>query len=76
MLIIKNIRKKRVCLSLGLKNNMKKILTGLLIIILLIIGGLSYLGVVPFISPLITKPKDLGIKADPALVVAFDEKMR
>ncbi|NCN45476.1 MAG: hypothetical protein COU63_02875 [Candidatus Pacebacteria bacterium CG10_big_fil_rev_8_21_14_0_10_36_11] len=51
---------------------MKKILFSLLLIFVLIIGFLSYIGVVPFISPLITKPKDLGIKADPALVAAFD----
>lgn len=53
---------------------MKKFLIGLLVLVVLIVGGLSYLGVVPFISPLITKPKDLGIKADPALVTAFDAK--
>ncbi len=52
---------------------MKKIFLGLLIIVILFVGGLAYLGVVPFISPLITKPRDLGVKADPALIVAFEE---
>lgn len=51
---------------------MKKILLALLVIILLIVGVFSYLGVMPIISPLIAQPKDLGIVTDPALVTAFD----
>lgn len=52
---------------------MKKLFFGLIVIVTLLVSGLAYLGVVPFISPLITKPRDLGVKADPSLVVAFEE---
>ena len=53
---------------------MKKFLLIILILILIPIGILVYLGFVPGLSPLITKPIDLGIKADPSLVTAFETK--
>lgn len=53
---------------------MKKIFVFLLVFLLLVVGALSYIGVVPFISPLIAKAKDLGIKTDRELVNKFDEK--
>jgi len=52
----------------------KKIFVFLLVFLLLIVGALSYIGVVPFISPLIAKAKDLGVKTDRELVTKFDEK--
>ncbi|EKD79762.1 MAG: hypothetical protein ACD_40C00320G0003 [uncultured bacterium] len=53
---------------------MKKFLLIILILILIPIGILAYLGFVPGLSPLITKPIDLGIKADPSLVTVFETK--
>ena len=53
---------------------MKKFLLIILILILIPVGILAYLGLVPGLSPLITKPVDLGVKADPALVTAFETK--
>jgi len=53
---------------------MKKILLLFLVFLLVIVGFLTYLGVMPFLSPLIVKARDLGVKADPALVTAFDSQ--
>jgi len=53
---------------------MKKLLFVLLIFIILVVAGLSYLGVMPFFSKFITKQVDLGMKANPALVTAFETK--
>ena len=53
---------------------MKKLLFVFLIFIILVVAGLSYLGVMPFFSKFITKQVDLGMKADPALVTAFETK--
>jgi hypothetical protein len=53
---------------------MKKLLIGLVVLIILAIAGLSYLGFMPFLSGFIAKQVDLGVKADPALVTAFESK--
>lgn len=53
---------------------MKKLLIILLILILIPVGILAYLGLIPGLSPLITKPVDLGVQADPSLVTAFETK--
>lgn len=53
---------------------MKNFFLGLLVMLLIIVGVLAYIGVVPFISPLITKPRDLGVKTDKSLVTAFEKK--
>lgn len=53
---------------------MKKFLVIILVMILIPVGILAYLGLVPGLSPLITKPVDLGVKADPALVTVFETK--
>lgn len=53
---------------------MKNFFLGLLVMLLIIVGALAYIGVVPFLSPLITKPRDLGVKTDKALVTAFEKK--
>ncbi len=53
---------------------MKKLLIGLLILVILVIAGLSYLGFMPFLSGFIAKQVDLGVKADPTLVTAFESK--
>jgi hypothetical protein len=51
---------------------MKKILISLIVLVLIITVLLAYLGVLPFISPLMAKPRDLGVKSDPGLVKSFD----
>ncbi len=53
---------------------MKKLLLFLLILILIPVGVLTYLGLVPSLSPYVTKPIDLGIKTDKSLVSAFESK--
>ncbi|MFH1244604.1 MAG: hypothetical protein V1487_03505 [bacterium] len=53
---------------------MKKLLLIILILILIPVGVLAYFGLVPGLSPLVTKPVDLGVKADPSLVTAFETK--
>lgn len=53
---------------------MKKLLLVLLVLVVGIGGFLTWLGVVPVLSPLIVKAKDLEVTADPALVAAFDAK--
>lgn len=53
---------------------MKKLLIFLLILILIPVALLAYLGVVPGISKYVTKPVDLGVKADKSLVTAFESK--
>lgn len=53
---------------------MKKLLIFLLILILIPVALLAYLGVVPGISKYVTKPVDLGVKADKSLVTAFETK--
>jgi len=53
---------------------MKNVLLVLLVLVLGAVGFLTWLGVVPVLSPLVVKAKDLGVKADPALVAAFDTK--
>jgi len=53
---------------------MKKLLLGLVVLVILVVAGLSYLGFMPFLSGYIAKQVDLGVKADPALVTAFESK--
>lgn len=53
---------------------MKKLLLVILIFLLIPLGILAYLGVVPFLSPLLVKPVDLGVKADPAFITTFEAK--
>jgi hypothetical protein len=53
---------------------MKNFLIGLLVIIVLVVAGLSYIGVMPFLSGYVAKQVDLGVKADPSLVTAFESK--
>ncbi len=53
---------------------MKKLLLFLLILILIPVGVLTYLGLVPSLSPYVTKPIDFGIKTDKSLVSAFESK--
>lgn len=53
---------------------MKKLLLFLLILLLIPVGVLTYLGLVPSLSPYVTKPIDLGIKTDKSLVSAFESK--
>jgi len=53
---------------------MKKLLFVLLILVVIVVAGLSYIGVMPFFSGLIAKQVDLGMKADPTLVTAFEAK--
>ena len=42
--------------------------------VVLVIAGLSYVGVMPFFSKFVAKQVDLGMKADPALVTTFETK--
>jgi len=51
---------------------MKKLLKIGVILLVIVVGGLAYLGVVPGISPLLAKPVDLGVVVDPGLVTAFN----
>ena len=53
---------------------MKKFLGGLLIFIALIVFGLSYIGVMPFLSGFIAKQVDLGETADTSLITAIKAK--
>lgn len=53
---------------------MRKILVGLLVLVTVCVFGLSYIGVFPVFSKYLSKPTDLGIKADPELVYAFESK--
>jgi hypothetical protein len=53
---------------------MKKLFIFLLVLVVIVIAGLSYVGVMPFFSKFIAKQVDLGMKADPALVTAFETK--
>ena len=53
---------------------MKKLFIFLLVLIVLVVAGLSYIGVMPFFSKFVAKQVDLGMKADPALVTAFETK--
>lgn len=53
---------------------MKKLFIFLLVLVIIIIAGLSYIGVMPFFSGLMAKQVDLGMKADPSLVTAFETK--
>lgn len=53
---------------------LKKLLIGLAILIVLIIAFLSYLGVMPFFSKYVARQVDLGVKANPAFVSAFESK--
>lgn len=53
---------------------MKKFIIFLLILILIPVAALIYLGFVPGVSKYVTKPVDLGIKTDKALVTAFETK--
>ena len=53
---------------------MKKLLFVFLILTILVIGGLSYIGFMPFLSGFVARQVDLGIKADPTLVTAFESK--
>lgn len=57
-----------------MKKFLKFLLISLLILIVIIVAGLSYLGVMPFLSGFIAKQVDLGVKANPALVTAFETK--
>jgi len=42
--------------------------------VVIVVAGLSYVGVMPFFSKFVTKQVDLGMKADPSLVTAFETK--
>ncbi len=53
---------------------MKKFLLGVLVTIIVIIGGLSYLGVIPVLSNYLAKQVYLGAKVDPAFVGQFESK--
>ena len=53
---------------------MKKLFIFLLILVVMVVAGLSYIGVMPFFSKFVAKQVDLGMKADPALVTAFETK--
>ncbi|QQG41297.1 MAG: hypothetical protein HYV90_03945 [Candidatus Woesebacteria bacterium] len=53
---------------------LKKLLVGLVILLVIIVAILSYIGVMPVFSKYLAKPIDLGVKADPALVTAFESK--
>lgn len=53
---------------------MKKLLLFVLILIFAPVAVLVYLGFVPGLSKYVTKPVDLGVKGDPALVTAFETK--
>ena len=53
---------------------MKKLFIFLIILVVIVVAGLSYVGVMPFFSGLMAKQVDLGVKADPALVTAFEAK--
>lgn len=53
---------------------MKRLLIFLLILILVPVGILTYLGLIPSLSRYVTKPVDLGVKADKSLVTAFESK--
>lgn len=54
---------------------MKKILMVFVVLIALVVAGLTYLGVVPVLSPLFAKPMDLGVKKDPLLVDSLDQTL-
>ncbi len=53
---------------------MKKLLIGLLVLVVLVVIGLSYIGFMPVLSGLIAKQVDLGVKVDPTFVSAFESK--
>lgn len=53
---------------------MKKLLGFLIVLVLLIVAAAAYLGIVPGISPLLAKPKDLGQTVDKNLVTTFETK--
>ncbi len=53
---------------------LKRLLIGLAILIVVVIAILSYIGVMPVFSKYLAKQVDLGVKADPALVTAFESK--
>ncbi len=53
---------------------MKKLLFVLGIILLLIIGALTYTGFMPGLSQLIVKQKELGVKADPSVVATLKSR--
>lgn len=53
---------------------MKKLLIGLIIIVLLGVAALSYIGVMPVFSKYLAKQVDLGVKVDPAFVTALESK--
>jgi len=43
-------------------------------LVVMVVAGLSYIGVMPFFSKFVAKQVNLGMKADPALVTAFEAK--
>ena len=53
---------------------MKKFFIGLLIIVLLVVAGLSYIGIMPVLSGYIAKQVDLGVKVNPSFVSVFESK--
>lgn len=53
---------------------MKKLFIFLLVLVVIFVAGLSYIGVMPFFSKFVAKQVDLGMKADPSLVTAFETK--
>ena len=53
---------------------MKKSFFFIAIIILVFLGIAAYLGFVPYISPYLVQPQDLGVKADPTLVTSIEQK--
>lgn len=52
---------------------MKKILIGLVVVTLVVLGALSYIGVAPVLSAPFNKPKDLGVKAKPKQVYDMEK---
>jgi hypothetical protein len=55
---------------------MRNFLFGIVFILILLVGGLAYLGVVPGLSPMLARQVDLGIKPELAVVDKFDQSVR
>ncbi len=53
---------------------MKKLLVGIIILVVLVVASLSYIGFMPYLSGFIAKQVDLGIKVDPSFVEEFEAK--
>ena len=53
---------------------MKKFLLGIFAILIIVLGALSYLGLLPFMTPLAPQAVDLGMTPDPEFVSSFETK--